>query len=463
MAESHRAYQGAMRFRTLLFALLSLFASTAFAQNALRFDPPDPTSRTPVLAKVHLPSATCAVDTATVTRNGQFLGIAVEGGAACKPVSGVDLSVDLGTLPAGVYHISVSPGSTLLALAEATLVVRDAAPPFVVEPNTFRYPKGTARLSGHDLIACGLFPGSVDCEAVEVRIGDTPVEVVGASPDQIVVQLPGTLAEGVYDVTISRVTGVQRATAALQIGVPGASAFYERVLFPVFSAGPGAFGAEWKTDAWLYNGNTFPWLMPDLFFNSFCFPECDSSPLPGATAFGGGENRPAGVAEGFPRQALPRLGFGLHVRDLSRGSQDRGTEIPVVRERDLYDLPFQLLDVPADPRYRLTLRLYDLDGPRTFLVRVFAMNPYAATASVTPLTERSVTLTSARSLGNGGFAMISDPLAGLPASENAAYRVEIVPLDENGKQRFGNGVPSAWGFLTATNDETQHVTVISPQ
>lgn len=44
----------------------------------------------------------------------------------------------------------------------------------------------------------------------------------------------------------------------------------------------------------------------------------------------------------------------------------------------------------------------------------------------------------------------------------ASVRVELVPLTDTGAARNGTGLKSAWGFVTVTNNETQHVTVISP-
>jgi hypothetical protein len=457
-----------MRSRTVFVALALLVSTAAFAQSSLRFDPPDPTSRTPVLAKIHLASTTCAFDTASVTRAAQLISIVATRTTVCTPAgatpASADLDVDLGVVPAGVYHVSVSPGATLLALAEATLVVRDAAPAFVVEPNALLYPKGTIRLTAPGIEECASGVMSTTCLPFNVLIGDTPAVVLSHMRDAIVIAVPPTLARGVYDVTVKDVLRELRATAALEIGDVATEAFNERVLFPVFFAGPGAFGAQWKTDASLYNGNVFSWIMgTGTLFTSYCTPECDSSPLPGTTAFASGGPAAAGIVERIPRQAAPRAAFGLHVRDLSRAAQDAGTEIPVVRERDLYDLPFQLLDVPTDPRDRLMLRLYDLDGAHTFLVRVYAMSPFATDGSITLLTERLVPLTSARSLGNGGFAILNDPLAGVSVPSDATLRLEIVPLDDSGRHRNVHGLASAWGFLTVTNDQTQHVTVISPQ
>ncbi|HWS71992.1 MAG TPA: IPT/TIG domain-containing protein, partial [Thermoanaerobaculia bacterium] len=393
-----------------LFLVLSLFLSTAAVaqQGTVRFDPPDPTSRTQVIAHIHLPSATCAIGSASVTRVGQFIGIVLESSTLCNPInvapSGADFDVELGVVPPGVYHVSITPPTILLSLAEATLIVRDANPPFEVQPNALPAPEEPVHLVGHSLVSC---LSGIACEHIDVRIGDTLAEVISANPTEIVVRVPPTLPPGTYDVTIARTTSVLRATAALHIGPPD-EGFYERVLLPVFFSGPGAFGSDWRTSATLYNGASFPWSVPQpTIFTTACFPECDVRPQSRASVIASGPSFPAGVVEWAPRQSAAVSDFGLRVIDVSRSAQDLGTEVPVVREDDLYDRTFQLLEVPSDSRYRATLRLYDLDGPRTFLVRVYAMG-----ALTPPLVERQVRLNAETSLHGGGFAVVNDLIAG---------------------------------------------------
>jgi hypothetical protein len=460
MTGTHRAYQTAMRSRALLLALSLFLSVAASAQNQLRFDPPDPSSRTPVLALLHLASARCEIESTTVTRVGQQIGITLTESPLCTPVnvppSSADVRVDLGALPAGVYRVVVGYPTILLGVAEATLVVRDANPPFEVQPNALVTAGQTVHLTGRNLVSC---LSGVACEHIDVRIGDTLAEVVSSNPNEVVVKVPASLQPGTYDVTIARTNSILRATAAFHLGPPD-EAFYERVLFPVFFSGPGAFGSDWRTDLTLYNGAPFPWFAPPpTIFAAACFPECDMAPQSRASVIASGPSLPAGVVEWAPRQSAAVSDFGLRVVDVSRSAQDLGTEVPVVREDDLYDRTFQLLYIPVDSRYRSTLRLYDLDGPRTFLVRVYAMGVLTP-----PLLERSVPLNAETSLRGGGFAVINDLLAGTPAVAKAGtVRVEIVPLKDTGAGRNGTGVKSAWGFLSITNNDTQHLTVISPQ
>jgi hypothetical protein len=460
MTGTHRAYQSAMRPRDLFLALSLCVSAAALAQNTVRFDPPDPTSRTPVTAHVHLPNAACAATLESVTRVGQSIGITLDPGALCSSdivPHGADVDVDLGALPPGVYRVSVGFPTILLAVAEATLVVRDANPPFEVLPNALLSPNEPVHLIGQILYGCAPNISPTTCEPFEVLIGDKRAEVISSTQQEIVVRPPAALPSGVYDVTISRPSAILRATAALHVGPPD-EAFYERVLFPVFFSGPGAFGSDWRTDASLYNGASFVWSVPaPSIFTTSCFPPCDFAPQSRASVTASGPSTQAGVVEWAPRQAAAVSDFGLRVVDVSRNAQDLGTEVPVVREEDLYDRPFQLLDVPTDPRYRVTLRLYDLDGPRTFLVRLYAMGALAA-----PLVERQVQLNAEASLHGGGFAVVNDLIAGTPAAARGSVRVEIVPLTDLGGARTGTGLASAWGFVSVTNNETQHVTVISP-
>lgn len=456
MTGTHRAYQSAMRPRSLFLVLSFALSVAASAQNTIRFDPPDPTSRTPVFARVHVANAPCGLALVSITRAAQSIAITVEGTPLCTPQDAppkpADLDVDLGTVPPGVYRVSVGFPTILLGLAEGTLVVREANPAFEVQPNALPAPGALVRLVGRNLVSC---LSGIACEHIDVRIGDTFAEVVEVHPGDVLVRVPSTLAPGTYDVSIARTTSSVRAIAALHIGPPD-EAFYERVLIPVFFSGPGAFGSDWRTAATLYNGTTFAWIAPQpSIFMAPCFPPCDVAPRPHETVIASGPSSPAGVVEWAPRQSIAVSDFGLRVIDLSRSAQDLGTEVPVVREADLYDRTFQLLHVPTDARYRSTLRLYDLDGPRTFRVRVYA-------TGTAPLVERSVQLSAETSLRGGAFAIVNDLFAGTSIANESTVRVEIVPLTDDGKES-GTRAKSAWGFLSITNDETQHVTVISPQ
>jgi len=418
-----------------LALLLLVLTTPLFAQqvSVLRFDPPDPTSETGVHAHVHIPNFGCGITGATVTRSGSIIGIALQPSVVlCLVPSPADITVDLGVLPAGVYDVVVSPGQLLSAIAEAELDVRDGNPPFTVSPDT----PGSATI---DLVGNANLRGTTG-----VHFGTSAAEVVSVTANEVRVKVP-VLEPGTYDVIVDTLPNPLRATAAYH--VPKADtrnpAFYERVLFPVFWSGSGAFGSVWRTQVTIHNGNDFLITPPGLGI---------LLPLgPTVTAIATADDtRPNGAVEILSRQANARVDIGLNVRDLSRDAQDLGTEIPVVRESQLYARPFSIASVPGDSRYRVTLRLYNLDGPTRFGIRVLS-----GSTEVLPFT--AIVLNADASLQGGSFAVINDLAATYPQlAGKSSLRIEIDPLIKSGAR-------AAWGFVSVTNNETQHVTVISPQ
>jgi hypothetical protein len=416
--------------------VLLLLTTPLFGQ--IHFDPPDPTPRTAVLARIHIPGAGCGLTGAIVSRNGSIIGISLQySNIQCFAAEPADIAVDLGIVPAGVYDVVVGPGLLLSALAEAELDVHDANPPFEVRPNARGSGSEVVRLTGQNLDG-----------ATSVHFGTTAAEVISISANEILVRGPGA-TPGTFDVTIEKPAVTLRATAAYH--VPKAAglneAFYERVLLPVFWSGPGAFGAQWQTTASLYNANEYTITAAhSSVLHSVCvIANCDPRPLPNSTTTASADSSlTAGVVEELPRQAMEKIDLGLAIRDTSRSAQDLGTEIPVVRQPRLYARTFSIPNVSNDPRYRLTLRLYSLESAQTFGLRIYR------NVSSDPVVTKSIVL-------NGGFAVINDLLAAYP--EIGAFgplRVEIDP-------GIRNGYKSAWGFITVTNNDTQHVTVLSPQ
>jgi len=88
---------------------------------------------------------------------------------------------------------------------------------------------------------------------------------------------------------------------------------------------------------------------------------------------------------------------------------DSGTEVPVVRERNLLTAPATLTNIPL-LNNRLLLRVYDISGaPAQFRVLL---------------------------------------------AKDAAVRVEVTPMTPGSRY---------WAFVSATNNTTNHVTLVTPQ
>lgn len=150
-----------------------------------------------------------------------------------------------------------------------------------------------------------------------------------------------------------------------------------------------------------------------------------------------------------PRPEADLLSFGLRVRDVSRQAEGFGSEIPVVRERNLItDRPIELLDVPLDPRYRVKVRIYALD-PILVDNRVTITVRDPETRAVRS-EQRLILTRDCQACPNlPSYAELDLP----PGTRNERVLISI-----DGPA----GAPS-WAFATVTNNDTQQVTIVSPQ
>jgi len=169
-----------------------------------------------------------------------------------------------------------------------------------------------------------------------------------------------------------------------------------------------------------------------------------------------------------------KVTFNLRVQDTSRQAQTWGTTIPVVREKDVYTSTLHLLDVPVDSHFRSALRIYDFDAddaPKQVRVRIYDLcgpffTPIPAECPTAPRVDTFLTLTGGAVPQYPSSVMVADILTAFPDLANvkaiplpfgdsrpAAVRVDIDPISPN--LRF-------WAFVSATNNDTQHVTTILP-
>lgn len=426
--------------------LLLIIASTASAAN-IRFDPPDPTSRTPVTAYVLGAVNSCDATGSTVTKNGSTISIAVDVPcpAPLEVIKGWTIPVDLDVLPAGIYSVTATvPG---IVIGTATLVVRDASPAFQVVPNVTAAAGDQIRLIGENLVSC-----AQSCVPT-VRFGDAIAHIDSVSLGEIDVRAPDHAA-GPVDVTVESDNSVLRSPGAFYY-VPSLvqqldPAFYEPVLIPVIYSGPGAYGSSWDTEVVLRNENDYDLTFPEgSIFSPSCgiILPCAGRPLSHAAIELRGIQYPTGYVQFVPRQAAPNIHFGVLVRDLSRQAEALGTEIPVIREKEILNHPFELLNVPTDSRFRVGLRLYGLGGGFPHIT-ISSLN------SDSPLVSMDMQLsTTASGLFAGtrpAYAQISDLIAAYPQlAGQGPLRIRIDRGD--------------WAFVTVTNNDTQHVTTITPQ
>jgi hypothetical protein len=241
-----------------------------------------------------------------------------------------------------------------------------------------------------------------------------------------------------------------------------------RVLIPLYYEAPipGAHGSLWTTPLAIHNPTA------QEFQIRWCTSTPDGAPcillLPGDAALKAGETQNrlprfdpdtvnAQAARvlyiyGFQGENPEKLAFQLRAADTSRLATNAGTEIPVVRARDFRTSAVNLLNVPVDPRFRLTLRLYEMDQEvADFAVRIYSGNDL--------LRSETIQLTSPvpgflEKLAPG-YAQIGDLMGWIPASASpSVIRVEVEPLTAGS---------AFWTFISITNNDTQQLTLVTPQ
>jgi hypothetical protein len=242
---------------------------------------------------------------------------------------------------------------------------------------------------------------------------------------------------------------------------------YERVLIPVVITSPvsGAFGSQWVTSLTVTNRSTSP-VQVTGYANGGCRTgACEGSgPVPPNTTLFPVIALPEGVnwaLLGVDRTKTLDVAFGLRVQDTSRALHTWGSGIPVVRERDALRGTFTISDIPVSHAIRTTLRVYQFDPsvPASVTIRISATEARSVTPTTSvpdaPIVEFRRAFRTVASLGDLNAGYIEIPLTTvLPPSAAQHLRIDIVPDDDRANY---------WGFASVTNNETQHVTVLSPQ
>ena len=351
--------------------------------------------------------------------------------------------VSVGRIPAGTYTLVVRHNATELTRRE--LVVRDH--PFAIKPS-FGNAGTTVLIDQRDHGSCAIFP----CAPPEVTFGGAKA-VVTVTPDGDIAAIAPEHAPGLVDVVVvDRDNRSITARQAFLYPEPQAdlTGEYERVLFPLTFEGPGARGSDWRSENSLANRGPI---------------EINTMPLfSGGTTLEGiepGERRrlPSVARDGGLLLFVPRgmeswLAYASHIADRSRRSTDAGTELRVVHEQDAGS-DLTILDVPLTSESRQTLRVYDLDaldGREVSIEARIEGRPELVIVSAV-LTHRIVCVTTPCYPEHPTYAVIN--LDGIAQLRNAG----IADITVRGRTNDA----LLWAFVSVTNNDTQHVTMYSPQ
>ena len=324
---------------------------------------------------------------------------------------------------------------------------------------------GSGFSSSDTTIYCNT-PGNV-CP-IRVWFGDVTASVISFTPNQIDVFAPGQNLANV-DVRVEFVNGGGEFTLAngfnYKVDANPGPMNYTRYLVPV-SGYPvaGAHGSLWEADLVLFNDSDVMMFPIGQFCDPIILSPCFTPALqPKQTQIATlwpypSENPAAGSFLHIPTPLAASTSKRVRAYDISRSTKSLGVEIPIVT-MDEFSPRIVLTTVPVAENYRASLRIYGAtEAPEQVVVRVVAELGSEVLDERTVDLAGLVTTEPALFPATPAYARI-DPLNDAIRALGNAVRVEVQSV-----ATFPNEYPNPiWAFITITNNETQEVTVISPQ
>lgn len=424
------------RLRIAVLCSALLFLASIAAAETIRFDPPNATAHHAVDAIVsgNWPNG-CVPSVKSVTFSGSTIQLRLNArpplGVLCtQSVTAYTRTFHLDVLPAGSYMVVLLAdyGDSATELARTTLVVRDT--------ETLSIAPYAVPTTGGQIILLNPFY----LASASITIGGVTVPADSSTDGALVAEAPPHVAGGV-DVIVTSTAGSVSSKAALIYYDPASAdpAVFEPILFPLSFQGPGAFGSQWTTESFLYAYGSHAFFRDPL-------PCIDCSVV---TSFFGSRrlinnSNPWGYVLYAMRGTADSLDFASRIRDTSRQAQTAGTEVPIARERDFRG-QLRLMNIPVDARYRTTLRLWSLSSDPLFIVTVDSTPAQQVTVSMKLIPGTSIS-----------FGSIDvTPL--LTKADSNPTNVTVSPIGTS------QSSPAIWGMLSLTNNDTQQVTIVSPQ
>jgi hypothetical protein len=431
--------------RPLVFLILAGFAATASAA-VITVDPVAPDSATPILLTIAGSSPeSCAPDRVNVQQSRNTIDVwlsATRGypprGCPTSPMSWTQ-DVRLDPLTPGFWKIRSHfvYFDRLRGESETEIFVREANPRFVADPMVVpaNTPGQQVRLG--DFRNVDLCPAS-RCLNPVVTVGG--IAVAARVGPEVVLDLP-PMAPGPADVVIQTEGGTFTVRQAIVFYDPAAAvneSLFERFLVPVSLNANGAHGSVWRTDVSM---------MHPARVSTNLVPLTPGEPV--ELTDGAIPNDDRGFFIIVPRQRADDLVFSAFIRDVSREDDRFGTELPIVRQRDFRAGAIDFLNLPIGAKFRSALRIYALEK-----------NIEGVSAYLTASDDIS-----------GGFSRVE--LQGSDDRDRPAYgivsdlqRTDYPGRLPEGRYRLRISGPLSvriWAMVTVTNNETQEVTIITPQ
>jgi hypothetical protein len=217
-----------------------------------------------------------------------------------------------------------------------------------------------------------------------------------------------------------------------------------RVFVPVVVAStPGAAGSVWQTDIWVTNTTD----QAVIYSISPCTQSagCDDiNTVRAQSTVIRGDVRPTG--RWLPMPASGSIELNARIRDLSRNASSAGVELPIVREAHFRADEVNLIGIPRDPLFRITIRIYGLDAANPVTVEQIDQNGQLLRSDQVPLMPP----------GFGDYQLLTSfAQLGLdaPSQPSTPIRMRIRPT--------GSGM-HIWAIASVTNNNTSEVTLIQP-
>lgn len=239
----------------------------------------------------------------------------------------------------------------------------------------------------------------------------------------------------------------------------------ERLLLPVVIREPllGAHGSLWVTELVINNHSNLEVKLGGVVNDCPLSAGCTGpAVLPGqATVF------PIPLLGGQPPTMFLLVEEGrvrdvdvqLRVRDLSRATLTWGTEVPVIHESRALGGTVGLLDIPRNSTSRLRLRFYDFNPSpaHTLHISGYEIDPTVF------LPERALPDPLLFDF------VVTFQLPGPDANKPGYWELDLssIPMPD-GIERFRLVIEPShaemryWTFVSITNNETQHITLITP-
>jgi hypothetical protein len=317
-------------------------------------------------------------------------------------------------------------------------------PGFTITPNHGPVAGGTEiRITSRDDL--GQWPYGV-------IFGSTHVPAVLADSHTLLAttpaHLPGTVPVTIFQYDIGLATDL---TFTFQGDAEDA---FDRLLLPVFVPPiRGAFGSEFRTDLRMSLDRTSTAPVP---IYGLMDPKIYGEDTPWELDH---DSRDLRVEEGFgnpgrflyvPKGRSKNLLRNLRAYDVSRASSNYGTQIPIVPASEFaadgYESRIGIIGVPTSPPFRSKLRIYGTPVFGVTLDVEIEMHGVTETRRVSLASDGNpyVPAYAELDLPDGGIVNVWISIS--------APRISAPPP-----------APDIWAFVAVTNNETQHITTITPR